>query len=111
MEKLFGFWQFGSAGMLAWSAAAALPILIHLWSRRRYRQEPWAAMAFLLAALRNNARRIRLEQWILLAVRTAILIFLALALADPQSSAFPAWMGGTRSGQTHWMLVLDGSYS
>src|SRR4029077_10909046 len=56
------------------------------------------------------ARRIQLEQWILLAVRTAILALFALALADPQLSILSAWTGAA-SGQTHVVLVLDGSYS
>src|SRR5882724_8471479 len=98
MTLILALWQFGSAGMLAWGLAAALPILIHLWSRRKYRQERWAAMAFLLAALRKNARRIQLEQWILLAIRTVILVLFALALADPQLSL---WSDGANSGQTH----------
>jgi hypothetical protein len=108
---ILSFWQLGSAGMLAWGLAAALPILIHLWSRRRYRQETWAAMTFLLAALRKNARRIQLEQWILLAVRTAILGLFALALADPQLAGLASWVGGAAGGQTHLVLVIDGSYS
>lgn len=110
-SALLAFWQLGSAGMLAWGLAAALPILIHLWSRRRYRQETWAAMTFLLAALRKNSRRIQLEQWVLLAVRTGILALFALALADPQLSTLRSWMGGAGGGQTHVVLVLDGSYS
>ncbi len=108
---ILSFWQLGSAGMLAWGMAAALPILIHLWSRRRYRQETWAAMTFLLAALRKNSRRIQLEQWILLAVRTGILALFALALADPQLSTVGSWIGGASGGQTHLVIVLDGSYS
>ncbi len=108
---IFAFWQFGSLGMLAWGLAAALPILIHLWSRRRYRKERWAAMEFLLTAMRKNARRIQLEQWLLLAVRTAILLLFALALADPQLSLLTGWTGGGRAGQTHVVLVIDGSYS
>jgi hypothetical protein len=107
---MLAFWQFGSAGMLAWGAAAALPILIHLWSRRKYRQERWAAMMFLLAALRKNARRIQVEQWILLAVRSLILVLFAMALADPRSSLLSSWTSDT-SEQTHVILVLDGSYS
>ena len=108
---LFAFWQFGSAWMLGWAAAALLPILIHLWSRRKFREESWAAMEFLLAAMRKNARRIQLEQWLLLAVRTAILLVLALALADPQLLLLAGWTGGARGGQTHVLLVIDGSYS
>jgi len=108
---IVAFWQFGSAWMLLWGLAAALPILIHLWSRRRFREESWAAMEFLLAAMRKNARRIQLEHWILLAVRTAILLLLALALADPQLSLLRGWTGGSVGGQTHVVIVLDGSYS
>jgi hypothetical protein len=108
---IFAFWQFGSAWMLAWGLAAALPILIHLWSRRRFREESWAAMEFLLAAMRKNARRIQLEQWLLLAVRTGILLLLALALADPRLSILSAWTGLGGGGQTHVVLVIDGSYS
>jgi hypothetical protein len=108
---LVAFWQLGSAGMLLWGLAAALPILIHLWSRRKYRQEPWAAMTFLLAALRKNARRIQLEQWILLAVRTSLLALFAVALADPQFTRLASWAGGAAGGQSHVVLVIDGSYS
>jgi hypothetical protein len=107
---LLAFWQLGSAGMLAWGLAAALPILIHLWSRRKYSEESWAAMTFLLAALRKNARRIQIEQIILLAVRTLLVALFALALADPQFSVLSAWVGGA-GGQSHVVLVVDGSFS
>ena len=40
---------------------AAVPLVIHLINRRRFRRVPWAAMGFLLAASRRSARRIRLE--------------------------------------------------
>ena len=98
--------------MLLWGLAAGLPIIIHLLSRRKYNQVSWAAMEFLIAALKKNARRIRIEQLILLLVRVAILVFLGLALADPVFSLFPTL--GTSlgaSGQTHFVLVVDGSYS
>ena len=58
-----------AAGTIA--AAASVPIIIHLLNRRRYRIVDWAAMRFLLAAQRQNVRRLRLEQWLLLAVRCA----------------------------------------
>src|SRR5687768_127527 len=103
---LLAFWQLGSGWMLLWGLAAALPILIHLWSRRRYREVTWAAMQFLLAAMRKNSRRILLEQWLLLAVRTLILLLLALALADPALSLLRAWTGASTSGQTHVVLVI-----
>ena len=44
---------------------------------------PWAAMRFLLAAIRKNSRRIRIEQWLLLAVRTLIILLVVTAMAKP----------------------------
>jgi len=103
---------FANAAMLLWGLAAGVPIMIHLLSRRKYRQTAWAAMEFLLAAVRKNARRIRIEQLILLLVRVAILVLLAAALADPVFSLFASLSAalGT-SGRTHYLLVLDVSYS
>ena len=46
-------------------AAAGVPVLIHLLNRRRFKEVTWAAMQFLLAAVRKNRRRIRVEQWLL----------------------------------------------
>src|SRR5258708_4766546 len=64
----------------------ALPLIIHLLTRRRFRTEPWAAMAFLLAAQRQSRRRMRLEQWLLLAIRTLLIAALGLAIARPALS-------------------------
>ncbi len=44
-------WTFGSSGMLFWGFAALLPIVIHLWSRRKYQRVSWAAMEYLLLAV------------------------------------------------------------
>ena len=94
--------------MLGWLAAAAAPLLIHLWSRRRYREVPWAAVTFLLAAMRKNSRRIQLQQWILLAVRTLMVLFVVLALAEPRGQNLAAGVGGV---PTHKVIVIDTSFS
>ena len=110
MKPLLALWQFGSAGMLAWGLAAALPVMIHLWSRRHRRQDRWAAMAFLIAAAGRNSHRIHLQQWLLLAMRVSILLLFAVALADPRfSSSFQESKDG--SGLNHVILVIDASYS
>jgi hypothetical protein len=107
---IFAFWPFLHGWMLLWGLAGLAPIVIHLLSRRRYRETTWAAMDFLLAAMREHARRLRIEQWLLLALRVLILILLALALADPQFRAESS-LAPAAAGQTHWVLVLDGSMS
>ncbi len=95
--------------MLGWGAAIMAPLIIHLLSKRKYREMQWAAMQYLLAAMRKNSRRILLEQWILLAVRMLIVALVVLALAEPgcQQAALRL-----RSGdRAHKMIVIDGSYS
>jgi hypothetical protein len=109
--QLIGFTWFASAGMLFWATAAAVPVIIHLWSRRKYRETSWAAMQFLRAAIERNQRRLRIEQWILLAVRTLILLLLAVALAEPILSGLAIGIGTSRQPSTHTVLVIDASYS
>ena len=94
--------------MLGWLAAAAAPLLIHLWSRHRFREAPWAAMQFLLAALRKNSRRLQIQQWLLLALRTLLIAIVVLAVAEPYGENSAA---GGASAPAHKVLVIDGSFS
>jgi Aerotolerance regulator N-terminal len=96
--------------MVFWGfALGSIPIIIHLLHRRKYRETTWAAMRFLMEAARKHSKRIRIEQLILLAVRTLILLFLVGGLHGMYTSATqterPA--GGPR----HHLLALDASYS
>src|SRR5438105_8326594 len=79
------------AAVLAAAGAAAVPIVIHLLHHNRYRVVTWAAMRFLLAAQRKNTRRMRLEQWILLAVRTLVVMLLVVAMAGVMPWAEQLW--------------------
>src|SRR4051794_38226631 len=96
---------------LLWGlTAAGIPILLHLLQRRRYRVRRWAAMEFLRASVRRSSRRLRIEQWLLLLVRTLILICAALALARPvRYSPRWGWLGSRATSQV--VIVLDDSYS
>jgi hypothetical protein len=111
MSPSLPLFAFGWANlpMLGWLAAAAAPILIHLWSRRRYREVSWAAMEYLAAAVRRQSRRLRFEQWLLLAIRTLLVVLVVLAVAEPYSEQ--TGLALTPGGHTHRVLVLDGSYS
>src|SRR5262245_11287849 len=72
-----------SPAMLGWLAAASAPLIIHLLNRRKFRETTWAAMQFLLAAVRKNSRRVQIEQWLLLALRTLLIILFVVAAAQP----------------------------
>ena len=96
---------------LLWTglALAAVPILIHLFFRRRHRVVRWAAMEFLLAALRKQKRRIEIENLILLLLRIALIALLGFAIARPavQAASLNPFGGGARAVA----LVIDTSAS
>jgi len=96
---------------LAWLglAAGAVPLIIHLLNRRRYRRVPWAAMRFLQAAQQRSRRRLRLEHWLLLSVRVAAMLFFGWAIARPYlpATAFVPLAGS----RTHRVIVIDNSLS
>jgi hypothetical protein len=98
LSSLLPSLPFANASMLLWGLAAGLPIMIHLLSRRKYHEVTWAAMAFLLAAVRKNARRIRIEQLILLLVRVAILLLLAPAWRTLRASISSTTSRGSKAG-------------
>ena len=95
--------------MLGWLAVAAAPILIQLLSRRKYRETPWAAMEFLRAAVQRRSRRIRFEQWLLLAVRTLLIVLVVSAVAEPYVDS--SGMALSPGQGVHRVLVFDGSFS
>src|SRR5437762_1415289 len=91
------------------AATASIPIIIHLLNKQRYKKVVWGAMHWLWASFRKSRRRLQIEQLILLAVRTLILLLLALALARPILQQGAAFFTGRPS--THRVIVLDNSYS
>src|SRR4051812_37818031 len=104
----FGFvtWSFFWAGL----AAVSIPIIIHILNRRRFKTVTWAAMDFLLRAMKKNRRRLRFEQWVLLATRCLLVFLLGLALARPLGceNASVAGIGG-RTGLD--VFVLHNNHS
>jgi hypothetical protein len=104
----FGFvtWSFFWAGL----AAVSIPIIIHILNRRRFKTVTWAAMDFLLRAMKKNRRRLRFEQWVLLATRCLVLFLLGMALARPLSCESQSVAGiGGRTGLN--VIIIDNSYS
>lgn len=91
-------------------ALAAVPIIIHILNRRRFKVVQWAAMEYLLAAMKRNRRRLKFEQWLLLATRCLVLALMGLALSRPLGCGGNALAGlGQRVG-LH-VIIIDTSYS
>src|SRR5262245_66552131 len=101
--------QFFNPALVWFALGGAIPIIIHLLHRQKYRRVKWAAMEFLLAALKKTQRRLRLENLILLLLRILIMVILALAISRPFLRAAP--FRGLGDSSTHHFLVIDNSYS
>jgi hypothetical protein len=98
---------FSNPFMLFGLLAIALPILIHVLNRSRYKVEAWGAMMFLQKAMQVRSQRIRIEQLILLALRCLFLGLLAMALARPLAQ----WGEGAWDDPTTHLIIFDDSYS
>ncbi len=98
--------EFARPGFLWALPAVAIPLVIHLLNRRRFRPMPWAAMQFLQQAQRESRRRIRWQHLLLLALRTAAVLLLVLVFAQPQGRAL---VGGL--GSRSVVVLLDDSAS
>jgi len=90
---------------LAGVLAMAIPIAIHLLMRRRRQPVQWAAMRLLQQALRDRTRRLRLEHFMVLALRCLLLAALGAALAQPLLRG--AGFGTAGSGRVVYLVIDD----
>ena len=103
-------WTFLNPALLWAAAAAVVPLLLHLFQRRRALRIPFSTLRFLKLAQKRSARRVRVENFLLWALRTLLVLCLALAFALPvlRLKGFGGLMGRTHRDLA---LVLDVSYS
>ncbi|HVS70182.1 MAG TPA: BatA domain-containing protein [Phycisphaerae bacterium] len=69
--------------LLAASALAIIPLIVHLLHRQKTTPIEWGAMQFLLETPLSVRRRQRIDHWLLMLLRMAILALLAIMLARP----------------------------
>jgi hypothetical protein len=95
-------------------SAAAVPVLIHLLSRRRLRTVYFSAMRFLQTSHRKGARRIRIRQLLLIILRALLFSITAMALARPYlgtSVRSPDGVAALSDLQKSIVIILDNSFS
>ncbi len=112
---LLSFWPAIAAGSIA------IPVVIHLINRRRFKIVPWAAMKFLLAAQKQTRKRMRIEQLLLLLCRMLILAFVLIAMVAVTGFGEKAWAwlgisklvkgSANLPHRVHHIFVLDASLS
>ena len=90
--------------------ATAIPVLIHLLNLRKLKKIDFSTLSFLKELKKNKIRRIKLKQWLLLALRFLIILFLVGAFARPAIKGVA--IGGTTSAaKTTAVFILDNTFS
>ncbi len=104
------FEGFVNPALVAGTALASVPLIIHLLNRQRHKPQAWAAMRFVLAAHKKTRRRVEMENWLLLLLRMAAVALLALAIARPFTGSESPLAGLTES-RRDVAIILDASAS
>ena len=98
---------FVTPALLAGAALIAVPIVLHLIMRREAQRIKFPALRFVQQRRNLNQHRLRLRHWLLLALRCAIIAFLAFALARPTLRGSGA--AGKEGAPMAAALVFDNS--
>lgn len=100
---------FAHPWMLLGTLAALIPLLVHLFDRRRPRPVPFPAIAFVLRSQKRTASRLKLKRLILYALRTLFFLAVPIALARPE--LVKTANATTAKGVAATVVVVDTSLS
>ena len=90
--------------------AASIPVIIHLLNLRKLKKIEFSTLQFLKELQKNKIRKIKLKQWLLLALRVLIILCIVTAFARP--TLVGVSIGGTTSAaKTTAVFILDDTFS
>jgi hypothetical protein len=98
---------FLNPALLVGLALAGLPPLLHLLGRRQPPTVPFPAVRYLTAAEREHSRKLKLRNLLLMALRMAVIVCIALAAARP----VVPWSAGSSHPPAAVAVILDNSLS
>ncbi len=99
---------FLSIGFLACGLAAAIPVFIHMIHRQNLRELPFATLRFIRLSEQKTRNKRRIQDLLLMLLRMAVLLLIAIGLANPTVRNLSNLWGGA---QTSAVIVLDNSAS
>lgn len=88
----------------------SIPLIIHLLNRRRIIQMDFSSIYFLESLKTNSMRRINILQWLLLAIRTIIILIIILMISRPVLKGYYPSMETSPSSSMS-VIVIDDSFS
>ncbi|MCB0731440.1 MAG: BatA and WFA domain-containing protein [Ignavibacteriae bacterium] len=90
--------------------AATIPILIHILNLRKLQKVEFSTLSFLKELQKSKIRKIKIKQWLLLLLRTLIIIFLVLAFSRPTLETVN-FTGISSSAKSTSVFFIDNSLS
>jgi hypothetical protein len=91
-------------------AAVAVPLFLHLFNLRRPTTVDFSSLAFVKELQETAVQRVRIKEWLLLALRVLAIACLVLAFARPTLTGDLAGVGASTVPTAH-ALVVDNSLS
>jgi hypothetical protein len=92
---------------LAGAIAVGLPFYIHLLRQYRSTPHPFSSLMFFEKRTQSSIKHRRLRYLLLLSLRVALLLLIALAFANP----FVSRVGGAAGGRKMLVIAVDNSFS
>jgi hypothetical protein len=90
-------------------AAASIPLVLHLLNLRRLKTVDFGTLRFLHELQQKQVRKLRLQQLLLLIIRTLLVIFAVLALSRPTIESKLPLLGATSRSSV--VILIDNSGS
>jgi len=89
--------------------AAAIPVILHMISRQRAKHLPFSTLRFLRVSVEKTRRRRRIQDVLLMLLRAAALVLIAMGLSEIKVTQLSALLG--RGAASAVAIVLDNSAS
>jgi hypothetical protein len=94
------FQLFNPIALLA-AAAVIIPVLIHLWNKRKGKTLRVGSISLLTENNKTTSRNIRITEWPLLLLRCLLILLIAFLLAQP------FWQNKPGKNKEGWIMVRD----
>ena len=97
--------------LLLWGLlAATIPIIIHLISLSKTKEMEFSSIRFLEEMKHESIRKLKIKQWLLVLLRTLMIISLVLMIARPTTKGFiSSWLRGDVDSRA--VVIIDNSAS
>lgn len=101
----------GNPALWVGAGAVAIPLIIHLLTRKNPKRFVFPTIRFIKKAQANQSKVYKIRHLIMLALRTACMAFLVLAFLKPAVISESIAGAGEKGGKTAAVIILDGSLS